>query len=391
MFWNYLAICAGIFICFGAYYFKSTACGISGFSWGALIGIIVAIATSESFFDFDERIRYAIWIFGILGGVICFFSIKIENAAAIEGALAIFAAYTVVVGYDNEGSLVSTIFVAIILAVVAAFICYKNGLYALILVSAITGGFLFNLGRVGVSEESSFSEIVFAVMMFGFERELSSIIWGTIVLAGIGVIFQLYRINLANEKSGSISSDSNYRPLRASVSNQNNNFSLDGLSTKDKEIEVLKSTLADMKKQMDEFAKANGGNQQTGVEVGVTATETNPESDGKFVDNAVELPKSEENEILRIYGVEQFKRDNSNVDGIKNTEERNILGEIEDKKEEKDLIDFEENKCEEDKGVFNKTEEEYAFPNFCMNCGRKLEPSFKVCPNCGMKIVPIKG
>ena len=349
MFWNYLAICAGIFICFAAWHFKTIASSITGFTWGVLIGVIVALATTESFFDLDEKIRMSLWIFGILGGGVCFLCNKEENVAAIEGALGTFAVYTFLVGYDDEGKLISTIFVALILAAVAAYVCFKYSIYAHILVSAITGALLFNIGRIGVSEEIELSEVMLAIMMFGFERELSSIIWGALALTIIGSIFQVYRMTLSD---GNADSNINYSAYSGGKTSNNNYNYLqnDNPTAKDKEIEELRNALSEMKKQLNELAKPDNATDQSSKDI--TALEEGPETGDQADDSEEKTQEEKLNELsVRLYGVPISKKE--------------------------DILIKNETSSEDDT---------YIVPKFCENCGGKLKPNYKVCPNCGKRI-----
>jgi len=187
-----ILVIVGLTICFGGIYFKKVVAGLTGLSWGAGIGFILLMLIDNSE---DIETTTSFIIVAIVAIIMAALMVKFDRfCACVNMLFSSLSFFFVTLLFMTKGEFLAAIAISIILALIATGISFKFYDYSFVISTALTGGFVASLGGVSLFNDASVSELV-AATLFGSDKAFSQIIAVTVVLAVIGTIVQIRRLN----------------------------------------------------------------------------------------------------------------------------------------------------------------------------------------------------
>lgn len=207
---NFIMMCIGLVICFGAVYIRKVVAGIVGAIWGALLGLLILLLSGSSvylLYRWDDSTVKTVILFSV---IVCVVSILFEKlCVAINTFLCsffIFFVFACIFFEDNEAFeiiLVIILTVAFILAVYS----YAYYRYAFILVSAYSGAYIASVSGTGLVLNEEFGDVLGAFISGEDGSIVGIIIISTLILGYLGVYVQLQKFGQKNIVNNKIQKD----------------------------------------------------------------------------------------------------------------------------------------------------------------------------------------
>lgn len=207
---NFIMMCIGLVICFGAVYIRKVVAGIVGAIWGALLGLLILLLSGSSvylLYRWDDSTVKTVILFSV---IVCVVSILFEKlCVAINTFLCsffIFFVFACIFFEDNEAFeiiLVIILTAAFILAVYS----YAYYRYAFILVSAYSGAYIASVGGTGLVLNEEFGDVLGAFISGEDGSIVGIIIISTLILGYLGVYVQLQKFGQKNIVNNKIQKD----------------------------------------------------------------------------------------------------------------------------------------------------------------------------------------
>ena len=186
---NLLLLIAGLIICFGGIYIRRLCSAILGLVWGALCTFLL-ILVNVGLWGFDEDYFVIVVIFALIFAVVS--AIYEKLCVVINAFLSTFFLMMMLLLASRELELSAIILLAIVIAAVISAICAKIYLYAYVIMTAFSGGFIANIGGYGLKHDYETAQVLMGLL--ANEDVRSTILVGTLILGVLGCIVQWNRL-----------------------------------------------------------------------------------------------------------------------------------------------------------------------------------------------------
>ncbi|MGN0465503.1 MAG: zinc ribbon domain-containing protein [Lachnospiraceae bacterium] len=200
---NLILICVGLIICFGGIYIRKICAGVTGFSWGILLGAVVSLMIGGIMSSIDSSSIIIILLVAIAICVVCVIYDRICTVinTFISGFFMSFLVLLLLLGsLFNSSSMSILPIIGVLALAVAGFlatIAYRFYQIAYVIVTAFSGAFIAGIGFEGFIHQASPMDVFFEIVWSGNVKVMSVLIAITIGLGIAGYKVQLKRFNIS--------------------------------------------------------------------------------------------------------------------------------------------------------------------------------------------------